>query len=85
MQILDRDGARLWNEWSEQADTHVTTTIDLAADLVLQDSSVIDRLIDAVFDQLRHGTITLRVRPRAHSTTRAGSPQRPVHGQSTLA
>jgi hypothetical protein len=63
MLILDRDGTPLWNGWGGRTDAHTKTTIDLPAALALHDSTVIDRLIGAVFDQLRYGVVELRVRP----------------------
>ena len=63
MRILDRDGTPLWNGWSRPTDAHTKTTIDLPAALALHDSTLMDRLIGAVFDQLRHGVVELRLRP----------------------
>jgi len=63
MLILDRDGTPLWNGWGGRTDAHTKTTIDLPAALALHDSTLIDRLIGAVFDQLRHGVVELRLRP----------------------
>jgi hypothetical protein len=76
MLILDRDGARLENGWDDRTAGQTPTTIDLPADLVLRDSPVLDRLIDAVFDRLWNGTIELRVRapaPTAITTGHAGT------------
>jgi len=63
MLILDRDGTPLWNGWSGRTDAHTKTTIDLPTALALHDSTLIDRLIGAVFDQLRYGVVELRLRP----------------------
>ena len=63
MLVLDRDGTTLWNGWSRPTTAHTKTVIDLPAALALHDSSVIDRLIGAVFGQLRHGVVELRLRP----------------------
>ena len=63
MLILDRDGTPLWNGWAVRTDANTKTTIDLPAALALHDSTLIDRLIGAVFDQLHHGAVELRLRP----------------------
>ncbi len=63
MLILDRDGTPLWNGWAERTDAHTKTTIDIPTVLALHDSTLIDRLIGAVFDQLHHGVVELRLRP----------------------
>jgi len=63
MLILDRDGTPLWNGWAGRSDAHTKMTIDLPAALALHDSTLIDRLIGAVFEQLRHGVVELRLRP----------------------
>ncbi len=63
MLILDRDGTPLWNGWNRPTDAHTKTTIDLPAALALHDSTLIDRLIGAVFDQLHRGVVELRLRP----------------------
>ena len=54
MLILDRDGVRIRNGWADHTAGQTLATIDLPADLVLRDSAVIDRLIDAVFDHAAH-------------------------------
>jgi hypothetical protein len=63
MLILDRDGTPLWNGWGGRTDARTKTTIDLPTALALHDSTVIDHLIGAVFDQLHHGVVELRLRP----------------------
>jgi hypothetical protein len=63
MLILDCDGTPLWPEWAERTDAHTKTTIDLPAALAFHDSSVIERLIGAVFDQLHRSVVELRLRP----------------------
>ena len=76
MLILDRDGVRIGNGWADHTAGQTPVTIDLPADLVLRDSAVIDRLIDAVFDRLWNGTIDLRVRvppPTAGTSGHAGT------------
>ena len=63
MLILDPDGTPLWNGWGGRTDAHTKTTIDLPSDLALHDSTLIDCVIGAVFEQLRHGVVELRLRP----------------------
>jgi len=70
--ILDRDATPLWNGWAERTDAHTKTTIDLPAALALHDSTLIDHLIGAVFDQLWNGTIELRVRAPTPTTITSG-------------
>ena len=72
MLILDRDGARLGNGWDDRTAGQTPRTIDLPVDLVLRDSAVIDRLIDAAFDRLWNGTIELRVHAPAPTAITSG-------------
>ena len=68
MLILDRDGTPLWNGWCRPTDAHTKTTIDRPSALALHDSTLIDRVIGAVFEQLQHGVVELRLRPVLLST-----------------
>ena len=51
-------------QWDEERWTAgpATLTIDLPADRVMQDSTLIDHVIARAFDQLAHIAVTLRVR-----------------------
>jgi hypothetical protein len=44
--------------------------VDLPAERVLTDTSLIDRLIDTIFDDLDHTTVEVRVRGQRVETTR---------------
>jgi hypothetical protein len=52
------------HQWNEQRWTTgpATLTIDLPADRVMQDSTLIDHVIAMAFEQLAHGSVELRVR-----------------------
>jgi hypothetical protein len=71
MLILDRDGTLLWNGWAGHTNPHTKTTIDLPSALALHDSTLIERLIGVVFDQLHHGVVELRLRPALLITIRS--------------
>jgi hypothetical protein len=62
MLILNRDGTPLWNRSGGQNDARIKTTIDVPAALALHDSTMIERPIRAVFDQLRHSVVELCLR-----------------------
>jgi len=85
MLILDRDGTPLWNEWDGGTNPHIKTTIDLPAALALHDSTMIDRLIGAVFDQLRHGVVELRLRPVVLITVTSEHTDAARAGRATVA
>ena len=46
------------------AESRRTLIVDLPAEQVLTDTSLIDRLIDTVFDDLKHITLEVRVHDR---------------------
>jgi hypothetical protein len=61
MLMLDHDGIRCCEERLDQRAGRTKTTIDLPADRVLRDSSLIDCVIAAVFDQFGSMAVEIRV------------------------
>lgn len=61
MLTLDHDGMRCCEECLDQRDRRTKTTIDLPADRVLSDSSLIDCVIATVFDQFDSMAVEIRV------------------------
>ena len=57
----DHDGVLCCEEYVDQRAGRTKTTIDLPADRVLRDSGLIDCVIAAVFDQLGHMAVEVRV------------------------
>lgn len=62
MIILERDGSLLWQNTCDTAADPTCETIDLPANLVTEQSNLIDRVIDFAFDVLGLDTIEVRVR-----------------------
>ena len=61
MMTPDHAGILLWDTQDELTCGPAKMTIHLPTDRVLQDSELIDQVIDAVFDRLGHTAVELRV------------------------
>lgn len=62
MIILERDGSLLWQVPEDLSPEAIHGTVDLPADLVLQQHNIIDRILDLVFDTSGLHTMEIRVR-----------------------
>ncbi len=64
MIILERDGSLLWQVPEDLPPEAIHGTVDLPADLVLQQHNIIDRILDLVFHPSGLNTMDIRVHER---------------------
>lgn len=62
MIILERDGTLSWNAPNDPTCDKIKDTIDLPADLVTEQSNIIDRVLDFAFEVLGLQAIEMRIR-----------------------
>jgi len=61
MMTLERDGTMLNNKLNTRAHARTRETIDLPATLVMHDDSLLDRVLDVVFERLGRCVVELRI------------------------